>query len=240
MACPVASWSARGDVTASFLTLLARLTVPGGVGSFHVIQLPGKTAYYAARESSGAAALLVRTSSAARTVPLRLAGIEARFGVPCRIASPGEVEREESLTAILCLSRERSVETYFAHVIDLLIGILGACPSMTSLTASIDELVALFVKLKRRPRKAVTGLVGELLVLAAARDAHLAASAWHADPFERYDFSIGNLRIEAKASSTRERSHYLSSDEADPPQGVIGILSSVLIEPAGAELRSPS
>lgn len=216
-----------------FSTLLSGLSAPSSAGSFHVLQLPGSASYYAGRDSSGAATLLIAASGTGRTVPLKLAGIEARFGMSCRVAEPGGSERTEFLTAVLCLSREPGVEEYFARVVDLLVGLLGPAPAVSAVAASINELVELFQKLRRPSRKPIIGLVGELLVIACAADAAAAVAAWRRDPDERYDFAVGDLRVESKTSSSRQRVHFVSAEQTDPPAGVVGLLASAFVEQSG-------
>jgi Putative PD-(D/E)XK family member, (DUF4420) len=220
-------------VSGTFSTLLTNLPASASEGSFHVLQLPGCPAYYAGRDASGTATPLIRTTGTGRTVPLALAGIEARFSMACRVAEPGGSERTESLTAILCLSRDVGVEEYFAHVVDLLVSVLGPAPSVATVAAAINELVDLFQKLRRPPRKPIMGLVGELLVIACAADPQAAVAAWRRDPDERYDFAVGELRVEAKTSSRAARVHFLSAEQADPPPGIVGLLASSFVEQAG-------
>jgi len=72
-----------------------------------------------------------------------------------------------------------------------------------------------------------------LCVIRAARSATAAISAWRAEPDDRYDFVSGRLRVDAKASSDRQRSHNLSFEQANPPPGVFGLLASIWVETAG-------
>ena len=216
----------------AFALALASVTVPMDPGSYHVRQLPGSPVFYAGRDALGTATLLVRTVGAGRMVPLKLAGIEARFSVPCHVEEPSGVQRTESLTVVMCLSHEREVEGYFAWVVDLLVSVLGPLPTSAAVASAINELVDLFQKLRRPPRKPVVGLIGELLVIASARNPSAAITAWRMDTDERYDFSAQNLRVESKASTTRSRSHFLSAEQADPPPGTVGLLASAFIEQA--------
>jgi hypothetical protein len=176
--------------------------------------------------------VLVRASGAARNVPLRLAGIEARFGVPCQVAELGLPKRTETLTAIICLSREPGIEAYYAAVAETLVSVLGATPSTHQVVEAVQRLVDLFQKLRSAPKRSLSGIVGELTVISMARDKAGAISSWRADPDERFDFIAGSLRLDAKASGDRRRSHAISFEQANPPAGTLGLLASIWVEAA--------
>lgn len=220
-------------MTGAVAALLRTVAAPSTDDLFHVLRLPGHRAYYVGRDASGSASILIRASGSGRTVPLRLAGIEARFDVPCKVAEPGARERTETLTVILCLSREPGVETYFASAAEALIELLGPAPAAAEVSEAVQRLVDLFQKLRKPPRRSLVGLVGELGVIWAARDAAAAVSAWRADPDGRYDFVRGTLRVDAKASTDRRRWHGVSFEQANPPPGTFGLLASVWVEAAG-------
>ena len=195
--------------------------------------LDGHSAYLLGRNSRGEAALLIKAAGTGRTVPIRLAGIEALFAIPCLIAQEGRPDRTQTLTAITCLSRDQAVEAYFSSVIGILISVLGRSPDTTAVSGAVDHLVCFFQKLRQPSKKSVVGLIGELLVIATARDPSVAVDAWHRDPDERYDFAVGNLRLEVKAASTRIRVHQMSLEQATPPDGTVGLLVSVFVEQSG-------
>ena len=155
------------------------------------------------------------------------------FAMPCMVTEAGRPGRTEKLTAITCLSCDQAVEAYFASVIGMLIDVLGPSPETTAVSGAVDHLIVFFQKLQLPPRKSIVGLIGELLVISAARDPGVAVDAWHRDPDERYDFAVGNLRLEAKATSTRTRTHEMSFEQATPPDGTIGLLASIFVERSG-------
>ena len=213
--------------------ILREIPAPNVNGLFHVSLLPGHPACYVGRDASGNAALLLRAFGQGRTVPLRLAGIEARFAVPSKVAEPGANERTETLTAIVCLSRERGVETYFAGVAESLVAVLPPEPTTAQVADAVDRLVELFQKLRRPARGPLAGLVGEICLLREARDAAAAITGWHSDPEDRYDFVAGRLRLDIKASTDRHRAHSVSFEQANPPPRCLGLLASIWIEAAG-------
>lgn len=213
--------------------LLREIPTPATEGLFHVAQMPAHPACYVGRDAAGHAALLVRVVGEGRTVPLRLAGIDARFGIPCKIATPGSPERTERVSAIVCVSHERGIETYFANAAESLVALLDEEPSASEIDEAVQRLVDLFQKLRKPARRPLAGLVGEICVIQAARDAAAAVAAWRADPNDRYDFVAGRVRLDVKSSTSRSRLHGVSFEQANPPPGCIGLLASVWIEAAG-------
>lgn len=212
--------------------LLREIVAPSQESSFHVRALLEAGPYYVGRDGNGNPAILIRTTGAGRTVPVRLAGIEARFSVPCAVAEPGEAQRTETLSAIVCLSNERGIEDVFASVVESLIGLMGSQPSVTDFASAVDQIVDLFQKLRRPAQRTVIGLIGELYLIRAARDSVAAIQAWRMDSEERFDFVVGNLRVDAKASGRGRTVHVVSFDQANPPSGTHGLFVTVSIESA--------
>jgi Putative PD-(D/E)XK family member, (DUF4420) len=166
-------------------------------------------------------------------VPLRLAGIEAQFSVPCVISESGESQRTETLSVIVCLSRERGVDDVFASVTEALIALMSPEPSVAEFASAVDKIVDLFQKLRTPAQRPLIGLVGELCLVLSARDSAAAVRAWRTDPEERFDFVVGNLRLDAKASSGGRTTHGVSFEQANPPPGTHGMFATLSINPAG-------
>lgn len=213
--------------------LLRGIPPAASAGLFHVRRLPGHPAFYVGRDASGNAALLIKGSGDGRQVPLRLAEIEANYSVLCKVAEPGSPEQIETLTSIVCLSREHGVEAYFASAAEFLLTLLPSNPTIAQVAEAVQRLVDLFQKLRKPPRRYLAGLVGELCIIRAARDPVAAVTSWRTDPEDRYDFVVGRLRLDVKSSSNRLRSHNVSFEQANPPPGCIGIIASTWIEAAG-------
>ncbi|MER9852585.1 MULTISPECIES: PD-(D/E)XK motif protein [unclassified Mesorhizobium] len=199
--------------------------------SFSVEPLDEGASYYSGRTSAGNACLLVRTSNTGRTVPLLLAGLEANFGVPCLIRETHLADRTEVLTTVVCLSQSPETEEYFGRICDSLVGQLGPLPTAESAERGIQFLVDLFQRLSTPPRKQLAGLVGELCVIFEATNPKVAIEPWRQEEYDRFDFGIGGLRIDAKASSTRLRRHSFSIEQTRPPKGTRAFVASIFVEP---------
>lgn len=220
-------------MTGQLYPLLERLARPDQPGTFSVIPVPSWPAYYVGRDSSGCAALLIQTTGSSTRVPLLLAGIDARFSVACRIEERDRDARTENLTVVTCRSQDRAVERYFLTTMEVLASALGPLPTVTATAELVDRLGDLFQRLARPPRRPLVGLAGELLVIRAAADPSAAVRAWRVDQDERYDFAVGDLRLDAKATSTDRRTHEISFDQANPPTGATGVLVSLIVQPSG-------
>lgn len=93
----------------------------------------------------------------------------------------------------------------------------------------MDRLVAMFQALANPPRREVTGVVGEFCFIVAASEPGADVRAWHADPFERYDFIATLMRVEVKATFGADRIHALSADQPCLPAGISTIQASTLV-----------
>ncbi|MDA9475075.1 hypothetical protein XI03_11305 [Bradyrhizobium sp. CCBAU 65884] len=211
--------------------LLKVIGAPSGDNEFNVRRLENGSAFYAGRDNRGNAAVLIETSDSGRTVPLRLAGIEATFSMPYTIVEQGKASTNKTLTAIVCTIRDDDVVGYFANLMESVLPFIGRNPSTSKVADTVRQLVELFQKLRAPARRSLVGLVGELSVIEIARDVALAVKSWRSDPQERFDFAIGKLRLDVKASSNRQRVHEISFEQANPPSGATGLIASVWVEP---------
>src|ERR1700722_18207699 len=96
--------------------LLSEIAPPEQQSAFHVQKIPHSESYYIGRDGLGNPAMLVKATGEGRSTPIRLAGIEARYGVSCAIAEPGAAQRTETPSVIICTLRERGVEALFARL----------------------------------------------------------------------------------------------------------------------------
>lgn len=220
------------DMSGLINSLLQEISAASSTG-FNVRRYGENSAYYVGRDAEGRACLLIQVQGAGRAVPLQLAGLEAHFALDCRVQEPGQSEETKTLSVIVCLSRTSSIEAYFSSIAESMIQILGPTPSADHVREAVDQFVQLFQKLQAPPRSSVTGMLGELCFIYFAADKDSALRAWRIDPDERFDFGAGNLRIDVKSSTQRQRLHDVSFDQANPPTGTRSLFASIWIEPAG-------
>lgn len=201
--------------------------------SFRVQSIPGFEAHYVGRNSAGQPSLLLGSGPGAFHAPVRLALIDARFGSRHRIHPVEGGEREELLSVVTCTSGDMQAQTYFLHLCSTILRIVGPKPALHDIVRVVQRLVDLFRHLSRPPTRSLNGLLGELFLIASSRDVRAAVAAWRSSDVDRFDFSIGDLRIDVKASGDRLRVHHLSAEQCQPPEGTVGLLASVFVEGSG-------
>ena len=200
---------------------------------YHVKSVPGFDSHYFGRTSSGNICLLLSTLDSSIRSPIKLSAIEVSFAVPCKVVAPGDKDRIESMTAIVCSGSNQVMQGYFTHVCEMLLNIVGRTPSLQMVTEAVQHLVDLFQRLSNPARRSVIGLFGELYLIYVSESPATALNAWRSAIDDRFDFSIGDVRLEVKTSGTRQRSHDFSLEQCTPPPDTYGVLVSMFIESSG-------
>ncbi len=218
---------------AELLALVEPLAHGADEGSFRVHSIPGYERHYVGRNSTGHPSLLLGSAPGAFHAPVRLAMMEARFGNRHRIHPVDGDEREELLSVIICTSHDAQAQAYFLHVCGTILRIVGPNPALHDIVQVVQRLIELFRRLSRPASRSLNGLLGELFLIAASRDVRAAVAAWRSSDIDRFDFSIGNVRLDVKASGERLRVHHLSGEQCQPPAGTVGLLASLFIEGSG-------
>lgn len=206
------------------------------VPHYYVKPIPNFERHYFGKTGLGAPCLLLRTDDSSLKTPIRLAEIEVCFATPCVISITGDERRRETLTAISCTVNDPIIHSYFAHVCEMILQIVGPSPSLMQVVTAVQRLIELFQKLSEPSKCSVVGLIGELYVIYAARLPKIAVEAWRSGTDDRFDFSIDDVRLEVKASNTRQRSHNFSLEQCSPPPNTNGVLISLFIEASGGGL----
>ncbi len=207
----------------------------GGPGHsrFCVRSIPNSASHYVGRNSFGCPCILLSGNNDHTHAPIRLAGIEAHFALPCQIATADGEERQETLTVVVCTSADPQSQVYFLHVCETIVRIVGASPTLQQIADAVNRLVDLFQQLSRPASRSLIGLVGELFAIYRSRNPAIAARAWRSADADRFDFAIDDARLEVKASGDRVRAHNLSAEQCQPSPGTVGVLASLFVERNG-------
>jgi hypothetical protein len=103
---------------------------------------------------------------------------------------------------------------------------------MAQAAVAVTRFAAIFASLTRPSRQSVTGLIGELMLLALSSDVSSAISCWRASQVDHFDFVAPDARVECKASSSGMRLHSLSWEQCNPPPGP-ALVASLFVDSAG-------
>lgn len=212
-----------------------------GGSVFSVVQLPSHDSYFIGKDTNGYACFLAETDSSGPTneSPIRLETLDVQFDMQCRLRAPEADDRQGQFSVVRCLDSNHETIRYFLSVITSMIEFLGEHPSATDLAVAIHRLATIFQKLGRVPTRSVNGLFGELFLISRSARPARSVEAWRADDNARFDFSIGDARVDAKCTTRRSRSHNFSFDQCNPPPTVTAVVASMFVEQisSGLSLR---
>ena len=226
----------RSDLTSLLETIRVPTSAQEDGPRYFVKSIPDFGRHFFGRNSSGAPCLLLSANGRSLKAPIRLAAVEVSFSIPCRLEILGDKPATATLTAISCTTSDRGAQGYFTHVCETILQIVGASPTVTQVADAVQRLVELFQRISAPPRRTVVGLFGELFVIYSASSTAAAVHAWRSATDDRFDFSVADVRLEVKASSTRHRAHDFSLDQCCPPPESDGVLVSLFVEASGGGL----
>lgn len=217
----------------TIIETIERPTEADGLRHFSVAPIPEAQNHYVGRDARNAPCVLLRSSDAGLRAPLQLSGLEIHYAVPCRIWLANNDGREETLTVVVCTTADVRVQSYFLHLMETVLRIVGSAPTLATIVDAVRNLVEILQHLGQPPRRNALGLFGELLVILMSSDPVTSIHAWRSGLDDRFDFSIGDARLEVKATSGRTRAHFFSLDQCQPPPNATGVLASLLLEENG-------
>lgn len=228
----------------SLLELFAEVppvTQDGSKEIYSVVKIAGFDRFYLGKGTQREPCLLISVEASRQRRPARikLENLDVQFGIRSTIQVLGE-SSEGVFTIIKCRAKEPDVIRYFISLLESIIRLLGENPGDQEIANVINTLAVIFQSLQQPAMRSVYGLVGELFVIRESRNPLTCLRAWRAQGSSRFDFAIGNVRLDAKATAGRVRVHSLSYDQCNPPPGTIGALASIFLErmDAGESLSS--
>ncbi len=185
-----------------------------------------------ALSSTGMPALLIQTATGgSKPSRIQLSGLNASFGVACSVAVDGSTPQERDISILECTAPEE-MRPIFAEIGGSFMRLLGEHPTMAQTAAAVTRFAAIFASLTRPSRQSVTGLIGELMLLALSSNVSEAIACWRVSPTDHFDFVAPDSRVECKASSSGMRLHSLSWEQCNPPPGP-ALVASVFVDSAG-------
>lgn len=141
----------------------------------------------------------------------------------------GSGDRKERVALVEAKSRDAWLVQSFLQLVAMLFE-SGVQPTPISIQQLLDDLVALFRALTQPPLKSVIGLWGELFVIYRSSDPQRMVGAWHVTPQDKFDFTGGHERIEAK-TTTGPRIHSFAHAQLSIPDGIKATIASLVVVP---------
>lgn len=220
----------------TLFTMFEGVTVPLSENSetpiFAVRCAPGHDGYFVGRDVIGQACLLVETQDepGRKPPPIQLESLDAQFELECQVSNADSTTRLGLFTVIRCRSPETETIRYFLSVCSVIMRHLGSEPSRANLAAAVRRIASIFQSIKKPPVRSLIGLFGELFVISRSRSPMRTVSAWRVDETSRFDFSVGDIRIDVKSSAGRARKHIFAYDQCNPPRNTHAVVASLMVE----------
>lgn len=209
-------------------------TEPTDKPLYAVMPVAGYHNYFVGKDKESLACLLIATGkpTGKSHPPIRLESLDAQFELPCRVTRTNKHGREGTFTVIRCRNGDRKMTRYFLSVCEAILRVLGETPTRSQIARAVNRLAAIFQKIRQPSARPLNGLFGELYLLLRSSNAAAALSAWRANDHARFDFSVDDVRMDVKATSSRNRIHTFSYDQCNPPSGTVAAVASLHAEQA--------
>ena len=212
------------------------LGLDSGAAVYSATAVPDQSNYYVARDCDSLACFLISTyvDSQETYSPVRLEGLEVQFELRCYLSDYKGRAEERTLTVLRCRDKAYESIRVFFLVCEAALRRLGDRPILSEIAVVVDHLSAMFEKARRARARTVAGLFGELYVLSNGADTVATVSAWRADVGDRFDFAVGDFRLDVKVTTGRQRIHSFSFDQCNPARGLVAVVASLFAQEVGA------
>ena len=199
---------------------------------YAVRRVPGYSSYYVGRDQEGRACVLIEDVKTEKPglVPIRLTSVDVQFSIRCRISVPDEAKKEGCFTVVRCRSTEAGTIRYFLSVCEVIMRMLGNGPREQDVAEAVYKLASILQKTRRPPVRTVSGLFGELYVIARSNNPTASAAAWRTRNTSRFDFVVGEVRMDVKTASGRVRAHVMSYEQCNGPADSFAVVASMFLE----------
>jgi len=209
----------------------ADLPLAGSAVEFSAVPLSGLRADFLAKAGDGGPVFLLQDSSPTSYSPaIELKNISARFHSTCRVTTTSGT-LEDQFAVVSCGASVPELYEVFIRCLSATAEQLPVRAGTSDLQRCVQALLDLFRALGRPSGREVAGLWAELFVISKSTDVMQALRAWHADHFERFDFSWSTGCLEVKAAIKEERQHEFALEQLQAPTGGAGYVASVLLQP---------
>jgi len=158
--------------------------------------------------------------------------LEITFNKKCIIESVSS-SREDTFSVIGYTGNDKKIKKYFLQICEILVEDLGNRPTQKEFLSIVERFTQLFKTISNKSAKTtIQGLWAELFIICNSNNVDKLIEAWHSNPKEKFDFSVGGLIIEAKSCSVRSpRAHVFKQDQLQSFGNSKIFIASVIAEP---------
>lgn len=209
------------------------LALPNAATSsdYAAIPISGRRRDFLAKSVDGAPVFLLNDASDAKYNPgINFRHLSAQFHVTCRVRTE-DGELEDQFCLVSCDGAAPELHELFVRCVSAAVEELPGSCGTKELESCILRLSNLFRALASPSAREISGLWAELFVILRSEDPERALSLWHADQFDRFDFSNSTLHLEVKSTVKAIRSHEFSLEQLQPPSTGEGLVASVMLQP---------
>lgn len=215
------------DLFAAFVDL----SVAQSTADFAAVALSMERRDFLAKAADGSPVFLLHDASPATYSPaIELKSVSVHFHSTCRVTA-GSGCLEDQFAVIACNEAVPELHEVFVRCFAAAIEQLPMVSTTTDLQRCIQGLLDLFRVLDRPSSREVAGFWAELLVISKCKDVSQALRAWHADSYERFDFSWPHGCLEVKSAIKEQRQHEFALEQLQTPIGGGGFVASILLQP---------
>jgi len=198
---------------------------------FSAVPLPGRRSDFLGKSTEGAPLFLLHDASLAKYTPgVTLRHVNVQFHATCRVQAPRGVF-DGQFAVLACDASVPELYELFVRCVSVAVEALPVGAKTEEIEACVRSLLNLFRAMNAPGAREITGLWAELFVITQAADIAAAVGAWHADTFERFDFSWAGGVLEVKATQGTARVHEFSLEQLTTPSSGLGLVASLLLQP---------
>lgn len=195
------------------------------------VPLAGRRSDFLAKSTEGAPVFLLQdTGTATYTPGVSLRHLSVQFHATCRVHVPsGPFDGQFAVLA--CDVAAPELYELFVRCVSVAVEALPPSAETMDIEACIRSLTKLFRGMSAPGGREIAGLWAELFIIAQSSDVGTAVRAWHADKFERFDFSWPGGVLEVKATQGTARVHEFALEQLATPSTGNGLVASLLLQP---------
>jgi len=168
-----------------------------------------------------------------KTLDYNLESISIHFNQKCQLKAKDNRITEGNYTIIALKTDSVDLQEYFLNILYIVVLKLPEIAKLKELKIEVENLIVLFTKFSKLPRKTIQGLWAELVVIEQSSNPEYLVKSWHVTPSDKFDFNDGIDKIEVKSTAKTRRIHSFSSEQLNPNKNSKLIIASVFAVETG-------